>query len=176
MILTGAKVNIRKLIRQDVPLLVKWKNDSEIADLVRGGPINTNFDIENRRFEKGLMEHDTMRLIIETHSKRPIGFISVGEIDRENRKAEVGMLIGEKEFWNQGYGTDTLVTLLHYLFTEQGLNRIGLEVFEYNTRAKRAYEKIGFRVEGIQRKGLYRKNKYYDIYLMGILRDEFIGN
>jgi len=173
MILTGEKVKVRNLSRQDIPLLVKWKNDPEIADLVRGGPINTTFEMECRRFEKSLSEYDTMRMIIETLSRKPIGFISLGEIDRENRKAEVGMLIGEKEFWDQGYGTDSLITLLDYLFREKCLNRVGLEVFEYNTRAKKAYEKIGFTVEGLQRKGLFRKNAFYDVYLMGILREDF---
>ena len=173
MILTGEKVKVRNLNRQDIPLLVKWKNDPEIADLVRGGPIHTTFDMECRRFEKSLTEYNTMRMIIETLSRKPIGFISLGEIDRDNRKAEIGMLIGEKEYWDQGYGTDSLITLLDYLFREKCLNRVGLEVFEYNTRAKRAYEKIGFTVEGVQRKGLFRKNAFYDVYLMGILREDF---
>lgn len=174
MLLTGQKVRIRNLTRADIPLLVKWKNDPEIADLVRGGPINTTFEIECRRYERGLGEYDTLRLIIETFSTKPIGFISLGELDKENHKAEVGMLIGEKDCWNQGYGTDALSTLLKHLFLEQGLNRVGLEVFEYNTRARKAYEKIGFKLEGIQRQGLCRKNKFYDIYLMGILREEFV--
>ncbi len=176
MNLTGEKVRIKNIKRSDIPLLVKWKNDLEIADLVRGGPINTTIEIENRRFERGLGEDDVLRLIIETFSGKPIGFISLINIDQENRKAEVGMLIGEKEFWNQGYGTDSLITLLEHLFLGSGFNRIGLEIFEYNQRAKRAYEKIGFQVEGVQRQGLYRNNQYYDVILMGILKEDFVKN
>jgi len=173
MNLTGEKISIRNLTRADIPLLVKWKNDPEIADLVRGGPINTTYETESRRYDKSLGEPDTARLIIETLSKKPIGFISLGEIDKDNQKAEVGMLIGEKEFWNQGYGSDALITLLRNLFFNQGLNRVGLEVFAYNLRAKKAYEKIGFKIEGIQRQGLFRNDRYYDIFLMGILKQEF---
>ncbi len=175
MNLAGNKVRIRNITRADIPLLVKWKNDPEIADLVRGAPINTTFEIESRRYEKGLSEYDTLRLIIELLTGSPIGFISLGSIDKENRKAEVGMLIGEKRMWNQGFGTDALVTLLRHLFLELGFHRVGLEVFEYNTRAKKVYEKIGFRVEGLERQGLYRNGRYFDIILMGILRDEFLG-
>jgi len=164
------------MTRNDIPLLVKWKNDPEIADLVRGGPINTTYELESRRYEKGLAEPDVIRLIIETLAEKPIGFISLGEIDKENRKAEVGMLIGEKEYWDRGYGTDALVALLKHLFFKLGLNRVGLEVFEYNHRAKKAYEKIGFKVEGIQRQGLYRDNTYYDILLMGILKEDLLKN
>lgn len=176
MYLNGDKVRIRTMKRPDIPLLVKWKSDAEIADLVRGGPITTTYDIENRRFEKGLSEHDVVRLIIETLPGMPIGFISISEIDKENQKADLGMLIGEKEFWDQGYGTDALITLLKHLFFDLGFNRIGLEVFEYNIRAKKVYEKIGFQVEGIERQGLLHKGKYCDIYLMGILREEFEEN
>lgn len=173
MHLSGDKVRIRTMKRPDIPLLVKWKNDAEIADLVRGGPINTTYDSENRRFEKGQMEHDAVRLILETLPGQRIGFISISEIDKENQKADIGMLIGEKEYWDKGYGSDALITLLKHLLFDLGFNRIGLEVFEYNHRAKRVYEKIGFKVEGIERQGLLRKDKYYDIYLMGILREEF---
>lgn len=174
MKLIGEKVVVRNLTRADVPLLVKWKNDPDIADLVRGAPINTTFEIESRRFARGLDDHDTLRLIIETLTGKPIGFISLGEIDRDNHKAEVGMLVGEKEYWDRGFGTDGLRILLNYLFFELDFNRIGLEVFEYNIRAKKAYQKIGFKVEGLLRQGLFRKGRYYDIFLMGILKQDFI--
>ncbi len=176
MYLIGQKVKIRNLKRPDVPLLVKWKNDPEIADLVRGGPINTSFEIENRRYDKGLNEHDTIRMIVETLAGKPIGFISLSDIDKDNGKADVGMLIGEKDFWDQGYGPDSLVTLLKHLFYDLGFNRVGLEVFEYNLRAKKAYEKIGFKLEGLQRQGLCRNDKYYNIFLMGILKEDFKKN
>ena len=174
MNLVGNKVRIRNISRADIPLLVKWKNDPIIADFVRGGPINTTFEIENRRYEKGLGEHDAVRLIIETLKNEAVGFISLGDIDKDNMKAEVGMLIGEKKLWHRGLGTDALVTLLRHLFIELGFHRVGLEVFEYNNRAKSVYEKIGFRVEGLQRQGLFRNGRYYDIILMGILQEEFL--
>lgn len=173
MNLLGKKTRIRNICRSDIKLLVKWKNDPEIADLVRGGPINTTFETEQRRYERGLGDYDCIRLIIETLSRRPIGFISITNIDKENRKAEVGMLIGEKDYWDKGYGSDSLIALLRHLFYELGFNRIGLEVFEYNIRAKKTYEKIGFKVEGLQRQGLRRGSRYNDILLMGLLKDEF---
>lgn len=176
MYLSSDKLRIRTMKRPDIPLLVKWKNDAEIADLVRGQPINTTYDLESRRYERGLSEHDAVRLIIETLPGQPIGFISISEIDKDNQKADIGMLIGEKDYWGKGYGTDALIILLNHMFFDLGFNRIGLEVFEYNLRAKRVYEKIGFKVEGIERQGLLRQEKYYDIFLMGILREEFAQN
>lgn len=175
MFLQGTKVNIRSLNREDILHIVKWKTDPEIADLVRGGPIHTNIEIENRRFDRHSEGTDILRLVIETKQKKAIGFISIGEIDKTNNKAELGMLIGEKKYWDHGYGTDSLFTLLNYLFCKLGFNRISLEVFDYNIRAKKVYEKIGFQVEGIQRQGLFRNGNFHDIYLMGILKQDFMS-
>lgn len=174
MKLKGEKTIVRKLQRSDIHLMVKWKNDAEIADLVRGAPINTTYELESRRYYAGLEDKDTARFIFETFEGKPIGFLTLGEIDRENRKAELGMFIGEKDYWAKGYGTDCLRVILSYLFNELDFNRVGLEVFEYNERAKKAYLKLGFIVEGVQRQGLYRNNRYFDIYYMGILKDDFI--
>ncbi len=174
MYLQGTKTNIRSLSRKDLFYIVKWKSDPEIADLVRGGPIYTSIEIENKRFNRSIDGNDTVRLLVETKHKNAIGFISLGEIDKENKKAELGMLIGEKKLWGHGFGTDALITLLDYLFNKLDFNRINLEVFDYNLRAKKAYEKIGFKVEGIQRQGLHRGNSFHDIFIMGILRQDFI--
>jgi len=174
MFFQGNKVNVRSLNREDLLNIVKWKSDPEIADLVRGGPIYTSIELENKRFDRSLDGTDTLRLLVETKQKKAIGFISLGEIDKENKKAELGMLIGEKDFWDRGYGTDALITLLDYLFTKLDFNRVGLEVFDYNHRAKKAYEKIGFKVEGIQRQGLFRGDAFHDIYIMGILKQDFL--
>lgn len=174
MFLQGTKVNVRSLTREDTLNIVKWKSDPEIADLVRGGPIHTTIEIENRRFDRHNEATDTLRLLIETKQKKAIGFISLGEIDKENKKAELGMLIGEKNYWDQGYGTDALIALLDYLFTKLDFNRVSLEVFDYNLRAKKAYEKIGFKVEGVQRQGLFRNGCFHDIFNMGVLKDDFL--
>lgn len=175
MFLQGTKVNVRSLVREDILNIVKWKSDPEIADLVRGGPIHTSIEIENKRFDRRMDSTDSIRLLVETKQKKAIGFISLGEIDKENKKADLGMLIGEKDFWDRGYGTDALLTLLDYLFTRLDFNRIGLEVFDYNLRAIKAYEKIGFKVEGVQRQGLYRANIFHDIYIMGILSQDYLN-
>jgi len=83
------------------------------------------------------------------------------------------MQIGEKEYWGRGYGTDTMITFLDYLFNELGLHRVYLRVQSYNTRALKCYEKCGFIQEGVLRHHCFTRGKHYDELLMGILRDEF---
>jgi RimJ/RimL family protein N-acetyltransferase len=90
------------------------------------------------------------------------------------RDAFVGLGIGEPEYWNKGYGTDVMNTLLRFAFTEINLRRVTLTVFEYNPRAIRSYEKAGFRHEGRKRQLLNREGKRWDELYMGILREEWM--
>jgi RimJ/RimL family protein N-acetyltransferase len=87
----------------------------------------------------------------------------------------VGIFIGEKSLWNQGYGTEVMKLLLKHGFHTLNLNRIALEVYENNPRAVRSYEKAGFVHEGCKRQGMYKDGHYIDILLMSVLRSEWQG-
>ncbi|TGA99386.1 N-acetyltransferase [Sporolactobacillus shoreae] len=81
--------------------------------------------------------------------------------------------IGEAKNRNKGYGTDALKVILHYAFHELNLNRVSLDVIEYNAWAIHAYEKVGFQHEGRMRDAVLRDGKSYDRLIMGILRSEW---
>ena len=93
-------------------------------------------------------------------------------MDWKNSFCTVGIFLG-KPFWNKGYGTDAMKTLVNFIFNEMSLNKIRLFVFEFNKRAVRSYEKSGFKVEGTLREQIFRNGKFYDVYVMGILRREW---
>ena len=108
----------------------------------------------------------------------------IGEIDLDgvlwtHGEAFVGISLGEREFWGKGYGTDAMRVILKYAFTELNLDRLSLNVFDYNPRARRSYEKAGFKEEGSCREFLLRDGRRYDLTFMGILRsewEELVGN
>ena len=85
----------------------------------------------------------------------------------------MGIGIGERDCWGKGYGTDAMRVVLRFAFVELNLHRVGLNVFEYNPRAIRSYEKAGFVEEGRLRGFLHRNNRRWDLIFMGILRDEW---
>jgi diamine N-acetyltransferase len=87
--------------------------------------------------------------------------------------AEFGIVIGDKSYWNQGYGTEAVRLLVRFGFHTLNLNRIFLRVYETNPRAIRAYEKAGFTSEGRERQAEFRNGKYIDVLRMSILRAEF---
>ena len=113
---------------------------------------------------------------IETREGRHIGNTNFFNVSPENRSAELGIMIGEKDCWFKGYGSDALVTLLRFGFDEMNLNRVELWVYGLNARAQSAYRKVGFIEEARLRGDLYREGAYDDAVVMGILRDEFYAH
>jgi RimJ/RimL family protein N-acetyltransferase len=105
---------------------------------------------------------------------RYIGFF-VLIVDLINSEAWVGIGIGERDFWGKGYGTDMMRLCLQYAFTELNMHRVSLGLHEYNPRALRAYEKVGFQIEGTTRKDIFREGKRTGGLWMGILREEWLA-
>jgi RimJ/RimL family protein N-acetyltransferase len=102
-----------------------------------------------------------------------IGNSGFFNVDWRVRSAELGIVIGDKAYWNQGYGTQAMRLLVHHGFTTLNLNRIFLRVYEDNPRAVRAYEKAGFFQEGRMRQGEYHDGRYLDVLLMSVLKFEW---
>ncbi|WP_373419821.1 GNAT family N-acetyltransferase [Paenibacillus amylolyticus] len=104
---------------------------------------------------------------------RFIGFTALYRIEWNNRSARLAIGIGEENDRGKGYGSDALALILRYGFHELNLNRIALEVIEYNEAARRAYLKAGFREEGRQRSAVLRDGMHYDLISMSILAEEW---
>jgi RimJ/RimL family protein N-acetyltransferase len=102
-----------------------------------------------------------------------IGNCGLHDVDLKNRSAVFGIVIGDKNYWSQGYGTDATLTLLRFAFEQIGLNRVELFVYDFNPRAQRAYEKAGFKRSGVKRQGLFRNGAFHDEIMMDILREEW---
>jgi RimJ/RimL family protein N-acetyltransferase len=102
-----------------------------------------------------------------------IGFIGAGGLSWQHGDTFFGMGIGDDAFWGKGYGTEALRLFLAYCFRVMNLRRVSLDVFSYNPRAMRCYEKCGFRVEGRIREAVCKEGKRWDDVLMGILREEW---
>jgi RimJ/RimL family protein N-acetyltransferase len=103
-----------------------------------------------------------------------IGELGLDVVDWSGRDAFVGLGIGESDYWSKGYGSDVMNVLLQFAFTEVNIKRVTLTVFEYNPRAIRSYEKVGFQHEGRLRQVLNKEGKRWDMLYMGILREEWL--
>ena len=170
--LYGAKTRLRRIERSDIPTFVRWFGNPNVRRfLVINRPIS--LAEEEKWFDRQLDNRNSELFGIETGEGKLIGNIALDDVNSTCRRAELGIVIGEPDYWGQGYGSDAIQTLLRFAFHELNLHRVQLWVYEDNARGIRAYEKCGFRHEGRMRDGIYRQGRYSDMLLMGILRDEF---
>ena len=107
--------------------------------------------------------------------ERSIGTVFLRGVDKVNGSGEVGIFIGDRRYLGKGYGTDALNALVDLGFGELRLERIELEVFDYNARAIRSYEKAGFQTDAILRHARFHRGAHHDVHLMSILRDDWLG-
>ena len=103
-----------------------------------------------------------------------VGGTDIEVINWSARDSFVAIFIGDRSNWGKGYGTDAMNILVRYAFDELNLRRVSLSVFEYNHRAVKSYEKVGFRHEGQMRKLLNKESQRWDMLLMSIQRDEWM--
>jgi RimJ/RimL family protein N-acetyltransferase len=102
-----------------------------------------------------------------------IGFVAIHGIEWNNRTGQLAIGIGDTNYRGKGFGAEALRLILRYAFYELNLNRVGLDVIEYNARAIQAYEKAGFRLEGRVRSAVLRDGNSYDRIMMGMLYSEW---
>jgi diamine N-acetyltransferase len=199
----GERIRFRAIDRDDLPTFVSWINDPEIRQGIGIYLPYAMADEENWFDEMRKRSADEHNLAIEVRlpSERVdipgeqaglpnlklaepasevspdrwklIGSCGFFNLDQRNRSSEFGIMIGEKSYWNKGYGTEAVRLLCQHGFQTLNLNRIYLRVLESNPRAIRAYEKAGFTHEGRQRQAEYRDGKYIDMLVMSMLKEEF---
>ena len=173
MILKGKKTILRPIRFSDAQRFTDWLCDTEVNMFTSRRP--TTLEGE-KKWIKGLKEKkDELHFAIETKDGKHIGTISLEEISVRDQHASMGIFIGEKSYWNKGLGSDAIITIMNYGFKKLKLNRIELHmgVFEYNTRAIHAYEKIGFVREGAERERIFYDGKFHNVILMAVLAKEW---
>jgi RimJ/RimL family protein N-acetyltransferase len=173
----GERVRLRGIEREDIPTFVRWFNDPEVRRfLLFNEPMSKAQ--EERWFESRAEKEDYIFGVEALVDEQwvHIGNTGLHELDYRNGVAEFGIVIGEKARWSKGYGTEATRLTLGFAFGALRLNRVALEVFDFNKRAIRCYEKAGFTHEGTQRQGLFRDGQFYDIHWMGILAEEFFAD
>lgn len=177
--LYGKRIRFRAVEKEDIPKFLRWINDPEVTEnLVLIEPMS---HYEEEKWYESMMERPVHEHIYLIEVKEPgngsdyipIGNCSFLDINWCSRSAEVGIMIGEKSYWDQGYGTEALQILLEHGFNTLNLHRIGLRVYSKNKRGIRAYEKAGFQYEGMLRQGHYQHGQYYDVHLMSVIRSEW---
>lgn len=166
---------LRELERVDIPVINSWRSDKELIDKL-GAPfrfINQEIDIswyENYISNRG----NTIRCSILNDKDQVIGLVSLTNINRFNQTAIFHIMIGNSSNRAKGVGNYATNKILKHAFLDMNLNRVELSVLENNQRARALYEKVGFKVEGIKRKAVFKNGDYENMVIMSILKEEFL--
>ena len=172
--LVGEKCYLSPCSLQDAEKWTAWDNDLQVT-LPLGDEAYTPYSLEKMKDILGnvIKSQDHIFDIVELESDTLIGRCLLFDIDRVNRKAMLGIVIGEKTYWNKGYGQDATKLLLDYGFNLLNLNSVMLGTFDFNQRAIACYKKVGFKEIGKRRQARIIGRKKCDAILMDILAEEF---
>lgn len=169
--INGKKIILKPISESDTANIIKWRNSDSVRKNFFIQDILTEeqhqFWLDNRIKSKEVAQF----IIINKSNNTPIGSVFLRDIDNKNNKAEYGIFIGEEGFRNKGFGTEAAALICNYGFFNLNLNRIFLRVFAHNLNAIKSYENAGFKIEGILKSDICIDNNYYDVVIMGKLRN-----
>ena len=165
----GKKVRVREKRVEDIRNEYSWRVDPELSRLDATRPMTMSYE-DFFRYSKEEMQfpnYRSKRLAVETLGGIHIGNIMYYDLNMQNRQAELGIMIGDKDYWSSGYGTDTVDTLLQHLFTILELDRVYLHTLSWNYRAQASFTKSGFKLVRNVKRGSQ------DFILMEVLRSDW---
>jgi RimJ/RimL family protein N-acetyltransferase len=145
-VLRGEKTILREKQLSDADNDYAWRSDRELARLDAASPVH----LTRREFMAYYAEElrhpsrKRRRLAIDSLDGKHIGNCMYYDIDEDKKQAELGILIGDRDYWGQGYGTDAVKSLLAHLYRGTTLDRIYLNTLEWNVRAQLCFQKCGF--------------------------------
>ena len=172
----GKRIKFAPLKREHIDIFLKWFNDPEITQyLIMYKPLTRDF--EEEWFDTIKHQEDSVYfsilLLDQDDHEKIIGNCAIQNINAKNRACSCEITIGEKEYQNKGYGTEAMEMLVEYGFNTLNMNRIELVVYDFNIRAYKSYQKVGFIEEGRKRQARYHNGKYHDEIIMAILREDW---
>jgi RimJ/RimL family protein N-acetyltransferase len=172
--LAGEKCYLSPCAPEDAEKWAAWDNDLKVT-LPLGDEAYTLYTLAKEQDSLAAVarSQDPVFSIVDCASEELIGRGMLFDINRVDRSAMLGIVIGEKAFWNKGYGQEATRLLLDYGFNLLNLNSIILGVFAFNQRAITAYRKVGFKEIGLRRQSRIIAGRAYDALLMDMLADEF---
>ena len=179
-------IELKSVVREDIPRIINWLNNDEVIDnwfgrYTYGEPAHLGYEPEkmidanenqwNEVFHDP--HHEPHRSIFSIYlEKTHLGEAQLS-IDESLGDAQISILIGDPINWHKGYGTQTAIALLEHIFVHLNLHRAWVDIPEYNTKAYKMFERLGFSHEGTLRKSRPHKGSRHNSYIMGIILDEY---
>jgi RimJ/RimL family protein N-acetyltransferase len=172
---TGKLTHLRPVEMTDLDRYLLWINDAEVNQYLKMRPPVSREDEEEflRKSDLKTRPPEVLMAIELLEERKHIGSVGFEHVELVDRRATLGIMIGEKNCWSRGYGTDAILTMVRYGFEELNLNRVDLTCDERNARGIACYRKCGFTEEGRLKQHRFAKGRYWDTVVMAVLADDF---
>ena len=173
MNIIGKKVILRAIEKADLPLLNNWANDPEIQYSLGGWHFPINANDQEKWFLNLSCKSNDQRFIIENGTGAAVGMANLLNINFKDGNAEHGLLL-DKIHRGKGYGIDVVFCIMNYAFNELRLNRLETTIIEDNLPSLNLFlKKCGWQQEGVLRNWYFRKGKFSNKIILGILREDY---
>ncbi|MBW5448077.1 GNAT family N-acetyltransferase [Cohnella sp. CFH 77786] len=176
--LYGYRIMLREYRADDLEPMRRWVNDPDIACHLSDIFLYPHPLQASEQFLEDMLGGQSESrgfVIADPVTEAYLGQANLDRIDWKNRVGSIGIVIASSDNLGKGYGKEALGLLIRFAFLELNLNRLELEVYDYNERARRCYLACGFREEGRLREKQYKNGRYVDVIVMGLLRSEWLG-
>jgi RimJ/RimL family protein N-acetyltransferase len=172
--LQGKRIYLRPPTKEDIPYFLRWMNDQEVIQYLATFLPKTEADevawLEHLHRDK---ETNVVFVVLDTKSRKPIGIMGIHGINWKSRLATTGAVIGEKEYWGRGYGSEAKMLLLNFAFNTLNLRKICSLVFGFNERSIAYSKKCGYEVEGILKAHHFKNGAYCDEVHMAVFKEQW---
>jgi RimJ/RimL family protein N-acetyltransferase len=145
-VIIGNKVRLREKRLADAQNDYSWQTDPELARLDAAPQLAITFSeyLSNYTSELRYLSSVKYSFAVEVLDGKHIGNCVYYGVNKTNGEAELGIVLGNRDYWDKGYGTDAVNTMVNYIFYQTNLNRIYLKTLDWNTRAQKCFQKCGF--------------------------------
>jgi RimJ/RimL family protein N-acetyltransferase len=169
--IVGSKVRLREKKLSDVRNDYRWQSDPELARLDAAPVLKTSFAVYLLDYTQGIHRPGPNRypLAIESLEGKHIGNCTCYDINEDKGEAQLGIMIGNRDYWDKGYGTDVVATMVNHIFLNTNLRRIYLKTLDWNIRAQKCFQNGGFTPCGQMRRNsnnfvlMELKREYWEI-------------
>lgn len=172
--LKSENIYLRKVSETDVnELYLEWINNPDITKGLVTGAFPSSIEDLYNYVQQTVALKDCLFMAICTHDHKHIGNIKLDNFNWIAKTAELGILIGNQNYWGKGIGAEACHLLIKHAFQNLNLRKITLAVFSNNPAAIKLYEKIGFEKEGQLKEHVYSDGLYYDKLYMSIFKEKY---
>jgi RimJ/RimL family protein N-acetyltransferase len=170
-------IELRPVQRADISYFLQWFNDPEVTRYLMMYLPMTEMAEQKFIEDLGTSRSETQAFFvieaIEGEKRRPIGSLNLHNISPKDHNATFGIAIGDKNYWNKGYGTEAAALIIRYGFEQLNLHRISSGAWSFNERSIKMHLKLGFKEEGRRREAVFKNGAYCDEVMFGLLREEW---